>query len=187
MNQKLVFFSNFLKRPKEVAAIASSSNYVIKNIIKNVDFSKAKCIVEYGPGMGTVTKPLLKNLGHHARLICFEPNLEFCSFLKKNIKDPRLLVVNDNAERFGMYLKKFNIKNVDYVFSGIPFSLIKRENKSRIIKNTKSCLRKGGKFIIYQQYNSHLKNYLGLHFRKISRTFELRNIPPTFIFICEKT
>ena len=186
MNSKLVFFSNFLKKPKEVAAVAPSSRYVIRHITKNIDFSKTKCIVEYGPRVGTITKMILENLNQDAKLICFESNFEFCTFLDKNLNDSRLVVINDSAEKLDFYLEKLDITDIDYVLSGIPFSLIKKEIKKDIIKKTEYILRESGKFIIYQQYNWHLKKYLDIHFKKISTEVELRNMPPTILYICEK-
>jgi len=186
MNSKLIFFSNFINKPKEVAAISTSSKYLINKIIKNIDFNKTKCIVEYGPGIGTVTKSILKNLNRDTKLICFESNSEFCMFLHKNLNDSRLIIVNDSAENIGYYFKKLNITNVDYVLSSIPFSFIKKEIKKSIIKKTRYILRKSGKFIIYQQYNWHLKKYLNMYFKKISTEIELRNIPPTMFYVCKK-
>ncbi len=186
MNSKLVFLSNFLRNPFEVAAIAPSSKYVIKNMMKHVDFKDVKCIVEYGPGIGTITIPMLRNLNEGAKLLCVESNGKFCEFLKSSIDDSRLIVINDTAENIDYHLERLGIKDVDYVFSGIPFSLIKRKNKETIIKKTKDSLKKGGKFIVYQQYNSHLGKYLKAHFNKVLKKFELRNIPPTAIFMCEK-
>jgi phospholipid N-methyltransferase len=182
-----MFFSNFLKNPTEVAAIAPSSKYLINKIIKNIDFSKTKCIVEYGPGVGTITKAILEKLNQDAKLICFESNSKFCSFLNKNMNDSRLVVINDTAEKLNFYLEKLDTGNIDYVLSGIPFSLIKKETKKDIIKKTECILRESGKFIIYQQYNWHLKKYLDTCFKNISTEVEIRNIPPTMLYVCEKT
>ena len=186
MNSKLMFFSNLLKKPTEVAALVPSSKYVTNSVIKNFDFKNAKCIVEYGPGVGTITKEVLKHLAPDAKLICFELNLKFCKFLDKNLKDSRLIIVNDTAENLDFHMKKLKIGNIDYVFSGIPFSLIKKENKKFIIKKTRGSLRQGGRFIIYQ-YSRHVKKYLKIYFKKISTHLEVRNIPPNFVFVCEKT
>jgi len=187
MNSNLLFFSNFLKNPKEVAAIAPSSKYVIKRIIRHIDFNNARYLIEYGPGVGNVTEELLMGMNSDAKLICFESNIKFYNFLNKSIKDNRLVIINNSAEMLDLYMEKFNIENVDYILSGIPFTLIKKENKKNIIKKTKKMLRKGGKFIVYQQYNWHLKKYLYAYFKNISIYLEVRNMPPTFIFVCEKT
>jgi len=186
MNSKLTFFLNFLKKPKEIAAIAPSSKYVINKIINNIDFRKAKTLVEFGPGVGTVTKVILKNLNQDAKLICLEPNLEFCNFLNKNLDDSRLVIINDSADNIDFRLKKLNITIIDYILSSIPFSLIKKDIKKNIIKKTRDSLVKGGKFIVFQQYNWHIKKYLDIYFEKISTVVELRNIPPTMLYVCEK-
>ena len=185
MNSKLVFLSNFIKKPKEVASITPSSKHVINQLMKNIDFDNAKCIIEFGPGIGNITKELLKRLSQDTKLICFETNKKFCNFLKNSIKDSRLEVINDTAKNLDFYLKKYKIDNIDYAVSGIPFSLIKKEDKKNIIKNTRDRLRKGGKFIVYQN-SQHMKKYLSIYFKKILVDLEVRNIPPTFIFVCEK-
>jgi len=184
---KLTFLSAFIRNPKEVAAVSSSSKYVVNKIIKNVDFRNAKYMVEFGPGVGAVTQAILDNISPDAKLICLETNSKLCSFLNKNIKDSRLAVINDTAENFDLYTKKLNMPHIDCIFSGIPFSMINQKSKKAIIKKTKNSLRKGGKFIVYQQYNWHLGKYLSECFDKILKSIEIRNIPPTFIYICEKT
>lgn len=187
MNSKLVFFSNFLNSPNEVAAIAPSSRHLINQILSHVALEDAKCLVEYGPGVGTVTYALLEKLGPDAKLVCFETNLKFCNFIKKSIKDDRLEVINDSAENLAYHLKRLGIDSIDYAFSGIPFSLIERKNKKGIIKTTRDKLREGGKFVIYQQYSMTVKKYLKIYFESIRTKFELRNIPPSYVFVCERT
>ena len=185
MNSQLMFFSNFLKKPKEVASVIPSSRHVINHIIKHINFDNADCIVEYGPGIGNTTNALLKRLKPDAKLICFETNRKFCNFLKNNVKDLRLKIINDTAQNLDFYLKKYKISNIDYVISGIPFSLINIEDKKAILQKTRDNLRQNGKFIVYQ-LSQHMKRYLGFYFEKISMDIEVRNIPPTFIFVCEK-
>ena len=186
MNQNLIFLSNFLKNPKEVAAIAQSSRYVIGRIVKNMDFSNAKNIVEFGPGTGIVTRSILSKMNESSNLVCFESNADFCSFLAKDISDPRLKVINDSAERLDFHLKSLEIKNADYILSGIPFSLIGQKSKQSILLKTHKALAQDGKFIVYQQYNWHMGKHLKDHFENVSMQIELRNMPPTFIFVCSK-
>ena len=187
MNSRLVFFSNFLSRPKEVAAIAPSSKHLISQILSDVALEDAKCLVEYGPGIGTVTYALLEKLGQNAKLVCFETNLKFCKLIKNNIKDDRLVVINDSAENLAYHLKRLGIGSIDYAFSGIPFSLIGAKNKKEIIKTTRDKLRERGKFLVYQQYSMMARKYLRTYFEATLTELELRNIPPSYVFVCEKT
>ena len=187
MNSKLVFFSNFLNSPNEVAAIAPSSRHLINQILSHVALEDANFVVEYGPGVGTVTYALLEKLSPNAKLLCFETNLKFCNLIKKEIKDDRLEVINDSAENLAYHLKRLGIGSIDYAFSGIPFSLIEQKNKKGIIKTTRDKLRQGGKFLVYQQYSMMVRKYLKIYFENIKTKFESRNIPPSYVFVCERT
>lgn len=186
MNQKIVFLSNFMKNPGQVAAVAPSSKHVIKAVLKNIDFGKAKNIVEYGPGTGPVTKALLEQMEEDSSLICIEPNANFYLFLGKSINDPRLKLINDDAENIDFHLNRLAVGNVDYILSGIPFSLLKKEAKASILEKTSNALNENGRFIVYQQYNWHMEKHLKGYFGSVSKQIELRNLPPTFIFVCKK-
>ncbi|MBS3102246.1 SAM-dependent methyltransferase [Candidatus Woesearchaeota archaeon] len=187
MNSQLIFLSNFLRSPREIAAVAPSSRYVVDKVISQIDFGKARLIVEYGPGTGILTKAILERLKPNGKLVCFELNSKFCRHLASSLDDPRLTIINDSAEKLDFYLDKLKIKaKIDYALSSIPFLLIKDRRKHSIIRKTKDSLGKNGKFIVYQQYSWHIRNYLSFYFKKISTGFEIRNIPPTFIYRCEK-
>src|SRR3989338_2976756 len=120
MKDLLLLLSNFIKKPKEVGAVAPSSKFLTKEIIKNIDFKNSKNIIELGPGLGTFTKRILKKSKPNTKLFCFEVNKQFCSYLKKNVIDERLIVVNASAEKINNNLKIFNIQDVDFIISGLP-------------------------------------------------------------------
>jgi phospholipid N-methyltransferase len=50
-------------------AIVPSSDALGKAIVRNLDLSHAKAVVEYGPGTGAFTTYVLQSLDHDARLI----------------------------------------------------------------------------------------------------------------------
>ena len=82
-------------------------------------------------------------------------------------------------------LKKFDIPKIDYVVSGLPFSVLSDNKKSAIIGETKDTLKNNGRFVVYQFLNS-LKGHLYNYFSKISIKFVPLNIPPCFVYVCEK-
>ncbi len=185
MDGKLLFFSAFVKYPKEIGSIVPSSKFLINEVLKNIDFENAGHIAEYGPGTGCITTEMLKRARKDAKILCFEINKKFCRYLKKNIKDQRLIIINDSAENIKKYLKKFGIQKIDYVVSGLPFSALPNSKKNAIIKETKNTLKYKGKFVIYQFLNN-FKKYLYYYFSDISTKFVPLNIPPCFVYICEK-
>ncbi len=185
MDEKLLFFSAFLKYPKEIGSVMPSSKFLINKLLNNINFKNAKCIVEYGPGTGCITTEILKRARKNCKVLCFELNKNLYNYLKSNIKDNRLTIINDSAENIQKYVKKLNIEKVDYVISGIPFSILPKRKKSVIIKETKNILKDDGKFVIYQFVNSVKKN-LADYFSSISTRFVPFNIPPIFVYVCEK-
>lgn len=181
----MLFFLNFMKYPKEIGSVAPSSKFLTEEILKNIDFKNAKYIVEYGPGTGRITTEILRRARKDANILCFEINKKFCSYLRKNIKDKRVIVINDSAENIKKYLKKFNTPKIDCIVSGMPFSTLPDNKKSIIIKETKDTLKSNGKFVVYQFLNQ-IKDYLYHYFSNISTKFVPLNIPPCFVYVCEK-
>ena len=185
MNDSLLMLSSFMKKPKEIGAIAPSSKFLTNEIIKSIDFSNSDCIVELGPGLGTFTKPLLKKANPKTKLLCFEINKKFCSYMKKNIYDKRLFLINSGAESIGLNLRKFGIKKADCIVSGLPFNNFSNAKKKRILMEVKNSLKDNGRFVLFQ-YTNGLNSMLKSHFKKVRRKFIPINVPPSFVYVCIK-
>ena len=184
LKERLVFLESFIKNPKQVGSFTPSSQYLKKSMMKHIDFSKARFIAEYGAGTGTFTKELLKLARKDAKILCFETNKGFCKYLKK-IHDPRLIVINDGAQNIIRYLKKHNISSVDYVVSSLPFLHLDEKTKENIMKATNQALDAKGTFITYR-YTLTFSEFLKYYFKRISRVFVPLNLPPTFVYVCQK-
>ncbi|MEK6890796.1 MAG: rRNA adenine N-6-methyltransferase family protein [Nanoarchaeota archaeon] len=171
-------------RDKRVASIKSSSRFVAKQICDMINFNKNLVIIEYGPGNGVITKEILKRMNKDSRLLVIETNEKFCIFLSK-IKDDRLIVINNEAGNVKEILNKSNVNGVDYIISGIPFSMIKNNVQEKILSETKNILNENGSFIVYQ-IKAEIERNLRKYFSNIKKHREIRNIPPLVIFECKK-
>jgi len=185
MDGKALFLSAFMKNPKEIGSVIPSSRFLVKELIRGIDFKSAKCIVEYGPGTGCVTKEILKRAGKDCRLICFEINRKMYTHLLRSIKDERLILINDSAENLKKHLSMMGLHKADYIVSGIPFSNLPKNKKYAIVKETERNLKNSGKFMLYQ-YFTNFKAHLHSSFSKITTSFMPLNIPPCFVHVCEK-
>ena len=179
-----IYIMNFIK-DRNVASVTPTSSVGVKKVCSKIDFSRNRLIVEYGPGTGVFSKYMLQKMGEDSRLILIERNGNFNSILRKNIKDPRAIVVHDSAENVLQTLRACKESEADYIISGIPFSFLDSNLKHRILYNTHRALRKGGKFLVYQtcfQTNNHLKVHLQKYFPIVNSKYELANIPPLRTF-----
>lgn len=178
---KLTFMREFFKHWRTVGSITPSSKWLVRKMLKPLDFRRANVVVELGPGLGCVTKALLKRMKPTARLIVLEMNEDFCQKLRM-IKDSRLIVYHQSALELKQYLGN---EQADYVVSGIPLALLPTKDKSRLLSLVRNGLAQDGRFV---QFQYSLESYQDLKstFKAVNLDFTVLNIPPAFVYSCLK-
>ena len=177
-----------LARDRNIASVTPTSRFGVRRILRCMDFTKARVIVEYGPGLGVFTKKLLAHMSADSLLIAIETNSDFARSLIDRIPDPRLQVINDSAENVLSILNGCGAEKADYIISGIPFSLFPVELKDRILKNTGTALAKDGRFFVYQFWalnpkdKADIRHKLAEHMQVLRTDSEFLNVPPLRIF-----
>jgi phospholipid N-methyltransferase len=183
--QALLFACNFVKHPNMVGWVLPSSRFLVDQVLKQIDWDKARVIVEYGPGVGAFTARVLERMHPDATLIALEINPDFYKFLQQSLKDPRFHLVQESASEIQAVLKRLGHTQADYVISGIPFKTIPDWLRDNIVRKTYSVLRPNGSFLVYQ-FSGAVLPYLERVFGEVSRGFELRNILPARLFYCAR-
>jgi phospholipid N-methyltransferase len=178
---QLQFLRGFLKHPVMVGSIIPSSRIVIEKMLAPVDWDKTKLFVEYGPGVGTFTRPVLDKLGPDATLLTIDTNPEFTKFLKESIDDERLVTVTGSAADVAKILADRGFGQADYVLSGLPFSTLPTGVGDAIGKATAQVIRPGGAFLVYQ-FRPKVRDFIKPWFDRIERGFEWINVPPATLF-----
>ncbi|MGQ9696280.1 MAG: class I SAM-dependent methyltransferase [Thermodesulfobacteriota bacterium] len=184
MRKTIIYLKNFAK-DKYVASITPTSKFAVERICDQIDFHGKRVIVEYGPGTGVFTVNLLRHMSADSRLIAIERNLDFFRILQRNIIDPRLNLFNDCAGNVLEILKSCGEEEVDYILSGIPFSLFPKEIKTHILGNAHAALKNGGRFLAYQnfiQLPEFLRNHLERIFHNVHAKLILHCLPPLILF-----
>jgi phospholipid N-methyltransferase len=181
--ETLLFAKNFLQHPKMLGSLIPSSRFLIERLLDKVDWSRAGTIVEYGPGVGTITAGILSRMQPRSRLVVFEMNADFVRYLGRAFPDPRLHVVHGSAENVQRELDRLRCNGADYIISGIPFTTMPPELREKIMRESREALKPGGAVLVYQFTRSVLP-HLRVHFRQIQQDFELRNILPARLFYC---
>jgi phospholipid N-methyltransferase len=172
-----LFFKGFLKHPVMVGSIIPSSRVLIERMLRPVEWARTEVFVEYGPGVGTFTRPILDRLGPNATLVAIDTNPDFCDYLPRAIPDPRLRVVHGSAADVGAILQRLGLGHADYVISGLPFSTLPPGVGPAIAEATAKAIRPGGAFLVYQ-FHPKVRDIIAPAFRTVEHAFELRNVPP---------
>ena len=175
------FLRGFLKNPVMVGSVIPSSRILIDKMLGPVDWAATKVFVEYGPGVGTFTRPILELLGDDATLVTIDTNPEFTDFLKRDIDDERLVAVTGSAADVERILEERGFAHADYVLSGLPFSTLPPGVGAEISAATSRVIRPGGAFLVYQ-FSPKVLNFIKPVFERIERGFEWINVPPATLF-----
>jgi phospholipid N-methyltransferase len=183
--EEAVFARNFFKNPKMLGSVIPSSRFLVEQLLRDIRWDEARVIVEYGPGVGTISGEILKRMRKDATLIIFEINDEFVDVLKRRFHDPRLKIVHRSAADVTRVLEEFGVPPADYVISGIPFSIMSEEDRLAVLKSTYDALRKGGSLLVYQ-FSTKVRGDLETIFGPVHQLFELRNILPARVYHCVK-
>lgn len=178
------FLKEYIKNPRQIGAIAPSTRYLAEGMINGIDFENVNCIIEYGPGTGVFTEQLIQRCNERTKILLVEYNEKFCDELKARYGSRNnVIIINDSAENVSNYLLKHQIKKVDYIISGLPFTSLPKDISENILDNTSSILSKNGEFRTFQ-YSMVKKHLFERKFENISHTRVYRNLPPAYVLKC---
>jgi phosphatidylethanolamine/phosphatidyl-N-methylethanolamine N-methyltransferase len=184
INGRLALFQEFLKHPREIGSVISSSRFLECRIVETAGIDSAKIIVELGPGMGGTTRAILKSMPHRSKLLCIERNPHLHTLVSR-IEDDRLIAHHGDAIALRKILSNYGLNAPEVLISGIPFSTMSHGSGSRIVETISSVLAPGGRFVAYQVSNRVAflsRPILGHGQMKV----EFFNIPPLRVYRWEK-
>ena len=105
-HQRVRFLWSFLRHPRQVGAVMPTSGRAVRAMLDLAAVEDARCVVEMGAGTGPHTREILARLGPDARFLAFEIDPELADGLRRELRDPRLRVINDSAEKLAIVLHR---------------------------------------------------------------------------------
>jgi phospholipid N-methyltransferase len=178
-----LFARNFFKYPSMLGSIVPSSRFLVKDLMSEIDWDRARVLVEFGPGVGTITREVLKRMRPDAVLVVIELNEEFVQYLGATIRDPRLRIVHGSAAHVRRILTEQDLAPADCIISGLPYSLLPEELRKEIVAESRQALKAEGSLLVFQ-FSPSVLPYLKSSFSSVKLGFQLFNILPARIFHC---
>ena len=178
-----LFARNFFKYPFMLGSVVPSSPFLVKDLMAQVDWNRARVLVEYGPGVGTFTREILRRMRPDAVLVAIELNTDFVEYLSDRVRDPRFRVVQGSAARVRSILAQQNLAAADYIISGLPYLNMTDSLRREILEESRLALKAEGSMLLFQ-YTRTLLPYLESSFSSVKLNFQLFNILPALIFHC---
>lgn len=179
-----LFAANFVRHPFMLGTPFPSPPRLIHQILAPLPWDRARVVVEYGPGVGHITREILRRLKPIGRLVAIETNRDFVACLREDVADPRLEVVDDSAERVRHILRHLGCGRADCVVSGIPFSAMPTATRMDIIRATREVLQPDGTLMVYQ-YSRKAQPVLEREFKTVHANFRWLGGLPIWLFHCQ--
>ncbi len=172
----LLFFKRLLANPMRVGYLVPSSGFLTRQIARRIDFSQPRVIVELGPGEGCHTRQIVRRMNAESRLVLIELDAHFAAHLRKQFDgDSRVTVVQADALNLAQTLQTLEISAPDYIVSGIPFTIMERDLRERLLAGIARSMGPETVFITYQVSLGISENALFDLSRSESCLF---NVPP---------
>ncbi len=166
-----------------LGSIIPSSRFLIRRLLAPVDWAHARVIVEFGPGVGVISREILKRMRPDAVLIAIELNADFVEHLRATLSDARVMVIHGSATTVDEVVRRSGATRADYVISGIPFSTMPAHDRETTLNKTRAVLDPQGLFLVYQ-FSSSVLGDLRRVFRQVTGRFEPLNLLPAHLYFC---
>ena len=182
MEAHLSFLHKFIVSPRKIGSITPSSQQLTKKMFKAFPWDNVNSIVELGAGTGTFTSYIDQHKTIACKAIIIEQDEDMRHRLEILYPD---LFYGRQAENLAPILAEYQLTAADCIISGLPFAAFKAELREQILRSIYAALKPGGLFIAFQ-YTPQLYLHLCRQYRQVHLGFEMRNIPPAFVYYCQK-
>jgi phosphatidylethanolamine/phosphatidyl-N-methylethanolamine N-methyltransferase len=191
------FFRQGFANWDQTASFVPSQRFLVDAMVNGARPERARCIVELGPGVGVITKPLLARMRRDASLYTIEIDPAIHRELVEHVRDPRLHAICGSAEHIRELLAKAGCEGqVDAVVSSLGMSLIPPDVRGRILDAVIECLAPDGVYVQFGYIHTRwlaysterglvpfdYRRYLQARFSDVERKPVPLNFPPAWVF-----
>ncbi len=194
-NNFTTFVRSAISNFKTTGAVAPSSRFLARAMVKPLRLNKSKVVVELGCGTGVMTHEMLDRMPDDAKLLGFEINPEFSELLKASISDSRFVLIDARAEMLHAEVERRGYKHVDAVLSSLALGFFSDELRRGILTEICRLIGDTGTFTQFQYVHSmqvidgkftrfKIATLLKQYFKSVERKLVTVNIPPAFVYEC---
>lgn len=182
MTSRVAFLYKFFLEPGKIGSITPSSSFLTSAMLADLPWDRMETIVELGAGTGVFTHFIAEHKKESGQVLVIERDFVMCKLLR--IAHPTFHY-GAKAERLDWLLHWHNLPPADCIISGLPFAAFSKPLRHEIVAAVYRSLKPGGIFVAFQ-YSLQMRKTLHNYFHKVSIDFVPLNMPPAFVYYCEK-
>ncbi|MBV9552186.1 MAG: methyltransferase domain-containing protein [Alphaproteobacteria bacterium] len=175
-SEAVLFFSLWLQRPLQIAAVSPSSSHLANAMAGLIDLNRPGLVLELGAGTGSLTRGLLRAGCPPDRLVIVEREPALADGLRRNF--PSIRTVTGDATRLADLFVERGITRLCAVVSSLPIKWFSPIDQRRVVEPCLGRLGPGGRFLqLTNAFASPLAmNALGIRGACVAHVW--RNLPP---------
>ncbi len=185
MRDFFLFLGKFVKHGTAIASLAPSSRWLSRTTVRNVDWDRAKVLVELGAGTGPITKVLAEQARPDCRVVVLERDPDFARILRERFGPlPNFDVVEGDVRDLTAILAERGIAQVDHVISGLPVPSFPKDLQRDLFRVVRQILAPGGTYNQITEMPLVYWRFYRRFFDDVRFAFEPRNLPPAGAYFC---
>lgn len=149
-------------------------------------------VLELGPGTGAVSEVIQQRIPTEGRHLAVEVDPQLAGHLHR--AQPRIEVIHGDAAHLLELLDQRDVRTVDAVVSGLPWTLIRPEAQRLIIAQIAAVLTPGAGFTTFAYLHARRTVWARRFHALLTGTFEevvvsrtvWRNLPPARTYVCRR-
>ncbi|HEY7697657.1 MAG TPA: SAM-dependent methyltransferase, partial [Vicinamibacteria bacterium] len=119
-DQAVRFLKEFVTRPQEIGAIVPSSPALAREVVRSVDWDEVLVAVEYGPGLGAITREILTRT-EGKDFFVIELNEAYAERFQRTF--PHVPLYRDSVANVVSIAAEHGVEAVDCIVSGLPWAI----------------------------------------------------------------
>jgi phospholipid N-methyltransferase len=185
MSDFTLFLGKFLKHGTAIASLAPSSPWLSQTTVRNVDWARAKVLVELGAGTGPITRVLAEKASRECRVVVLERDPDFARILRERFAHlPHFEILEADVRDLAALLTDRGLTRVDHVISGLPVPSFPKDLQRDLFRNVRRVLDPAGTFNQITELPWVYRRFYRRFFDDVRFRFEPRNFPPAGAYFC---
>jgi phospholipid N-methyltransferase len=188
MNDHALFLGKFfaqLTRGNTIASIAPSSRWLARTTVRNIEWDRARTLIELGAGTGPITRAIAERARPDCRVIVVERDPDFVGLLRQRFAAlPNFDIVEGDVRDLAPLLADLGVTRADSIISGLPVPSFPRDLQHTLIRVVRTILRPGGPFNQITEIPWVYWAFYRRYFEQVEFAFEPRNLPPSGAYFC---
>ena len=180
--ERELFLKDFILNPAKIGSVTPSSSYLTKKLLGKLPWDRLSTIVELGAGTGVFTEYVMKHKRPDSVFLVIEQDTTMRKALMEQYPGA---LFGSQAESLPFLMKQYGLPKADCIISGLPFAVIEKKDRLKILAGIDARLANQGIFVAFQ-YSLQMYGTFRHIFRKINIGFTALNFPPAFTYTCCK-